>query len=79
MGESASIAASSVLEYPLRSALAVSWQDSGDTSAVWGRGLCVLDGSGLRLSERDSRLRNEGMGAQKGPRGGGESIGTTFI
>jgi hypothetical protein len=55
------------------------WQDSRDTSAIWGRGIASSSDPNFVAPNAIPWLKVEVMGAQEGPRGGEKLTGTTFI
>lgn len=55
------------------------WQDSKDTSAVWGRGIASSSDPDFVAPNAIPWLKVEVVSDQEGPRGGDELTGTTFI
>jgi hypothetical protein len=59
--------------------LRAAWQDSGDTSAVWGRGIASSSDPNFVTPGAIPWLLIEVVGAQEGPTAGDAISGTTFI
>jgi hypothetical protein len=55
------------------------WQDSSDTSAVWGKGVGTSSDPSYVAPDAIAWLKIEVVGAQRGPKGGKKLTGTTFI
>jgi hypothetical protein len=55
------------------------WEDSEDTSVVWGKATGMSSDSAYVAADAIAWLRVEIVGSQEGPRGGDELTGTTFI
>jgi Protein of unknown function (DUF3455) len=55
------------------------WQDSRDTSTVWGRAIASSLDPDFVAQNAIPWLLVEVVGAEEGPKGGDELIGTTFI